>query len=639
MKIKKASDDVQNMSQSGDAILKSLQNTDFSLTDIIVRESLQNALDASRRNSEQTRVDFVTGEFRTGELNHEFEGIAEKLDELYDGTAEFLAISDRNTCGLDGSYDPKRGNELYRSNFYKLVFGLGKNQEGDGAGGSWGLGKTSYFRAGAGIVIYYTRVENGEGYEERLIASLIENPKSADRLLEDNARGIAWWGRYRKNDDENIYPVTKHENIAKIMDVFGLSCYGGDETGTTIIIPYLKKFVETSSNPWGRNLERSLETAVQRWYAPRLMNAAYHEETNNASLLCSVDGRMVELRKPFRLLQELYTAALTGKTDSRDITVSDVTIPRAAMDTSRTRTGRIAFTVMDIADAVDGGYTYRQYIENTDGESEGSYKVVAFARKPGMVVRYDFDGDWSKGVVISENQCLIGFFVPNSGGLLYEKYRTDKCYRLEQYLRNGEKADHADWFDDSGITLVRRMKKETAKAIGGAVDDGNGRREVSVSEKLARKFGYLLPPDSYGKSGRNGRRRIAEPNGKHDRTASVVIDGIDMDDDGMLLVNFSATMKHGARAEIGVETQNQLLNQEKWSRELGGIPFPFVIRDVSLDNEDIAVRMDDVYRSAFEMTNPGDGMVHVSGRLQLEMLSDEYQPQLNVQQIKKKEAE
>lgn len=52
MKIKKASDDVQNMSQSGDAILKSLQNTDFSLTDIIVRESLQNALDASRRNSE-----------------------------------------------------------------------------------------------------------------------------------------------------------------------------------------------------------------------------------------------------------------------------------------------------------------------------------------------------------------------------------------------------------------------------------------------------------------------------------------------------------------------------------------------------------------------------------------------------------
>lgn len=73
-------------------------------------------------------------------------------------------------------------------------------------------------------------------------------------------------------------------------------------------------------------------------------------------------------------------------------------------------------------------------------------------------------------------------------------------------------------------------------------------------------------------------------------------------------------------------------------QELGGIPFPFVIGDVSLDNDDIAVA-DDVYRSAFEMTSSGDGMVHVSGRLQLKMLSDEYQPQLNVQQIKKKEAE
>lgn len=37
MKIKTVSSDLQNMSQSGDAILKSLQNNSFSLADIIVR--------------------------------------------------------------------------------------------------------------------------------------------------------------------------------------------------------------------------------------------------------------------------------------------------------------------------------------------------------------------------------------------------------------------------------------------------------------------------------------------------------------------------------------------------------------------------------------------------------------------------
>jgi hypothetical protein len=67
---------------------------------------------------------------------------------------------------------------------------LGKNQEADGAGGSWGLGKTSFFRLGIGIVIYYTRVEIENGYEERLIASLIESPKQKNRLLPTNGREL-----------------------------------------------------------------------------------------------------------------------------------------------------------------------------------------------------------------------------------------------------------------------------------------------------------------------------------------------------------------------------------------------------------------------------------------------------------------
>ena len=38
MKIREASDNLFDMNQSGDAILRSLQNTDFSIMDIIVRE-------------------------------------------------------------------------------------------------------------------------------------------------------------------------------------------------------------------------------------------------------------------------------------------------------------------------------------------------------------------------------------------------------------------------------------------------------------------------------------------------------------------------------------------------------------------------------------------------------------------------
>ncbi|MCG4779184.1 hypothetical protein L0P10_20095, partial [Eggerthella lenta] len=70
-----------------------------------------------------------------------------------------------------------------------------------------------------------------------------------------------------------------------------------------------------------------------------------------------------------------------------------------------------------------------------DDQTEESFKLVAFARKPGMIVRYDFDDKWSKGAKIADDQCLIAFFVPNSNGKIYEKYRTDKYDTLEQYLR------------------------------------------------------------------------------------------------------------------------------------------------------------------------------------------------------------
>src|SRR5699024_5022913 len=101
------------------------------------------------------------------------------------------------TTGLTGEYLSNDIDVLNNSNFHKLVFGIGKNQSKEGAGGSWGLGKTSYFRMGIGVVIYYTRIETDNGYEERLVASLIESPKKNERILPGSDRGIAWWGTYK----------------------------------------------------------------------------------------------------------------------------------------------------------------------------------------------------------------------------------------------------------------------------------------------------------------------------------------------------------------------------------------------------------------------------------------------------------
>lgn len=638
MKIREALNSPMDMVQSGDAVLRSLQNTDFSITDIIVRESLQNALDASKPGSNHTFVEYNTGNFDTSRLNPEFEKISDNLDRAYTGAAEFLSISDRNTVGLNGEYDPSQPDKLAKSNFFKLVFGLGKNQEANGAGGSWGLGKTSYFRIGCGIVIYYTRIKTEHGYEERLIASLIEDPRSEKRLLTDSRRGIAWWGEQRGSNRDDFYPITDHEQIEKFLDIFGLKPYGAEETGTTIIIPYLKEFEQTSSNPWGRNRERALTTAIQRWYAPRILNDEYSKGTGNADLCCKVNGELVgypEVEQPFGLLRNLYTAALTGNAND-DIKVEDIRLHRSGMKDNKTNAGRVAFVIKNLSDAVtSNGFTYRQYIEDADDQTEESFKLVAFARKPGMIVRYDFDDKWSKGVKIADDQYLIAFFVPNSNGKIYEKYRTDKYDTLEQYLRLGEKADHADWFDQRGqqnITLVDRIKKETARALANAAGSDEDRQVSLVSEKLAHEYAGLLPPNNFGKAGRSRPKPPSDGGQRHEHASSITIKNTGMDEDGRLFIDFVARFKKSADVDIKISTQGKsAMSFKEWVKDLATLAFPVEIDKVEIDETEVNVAIASS-RARFRLNSSNNERSEITGRLKLSLSSNEYQPELIIKQ-------
>ena len=50
---------------------------------------------------------------------------------------------------------------------------------------------------------------------------------------------------------------------------------------------------------------------------------------------------------------------------------------------------------------------------------ENNSKIIAYCRKPGMIVEYSVDGEWvPKANLLNKNNLLIGFFVPNSNGEL-----------------------------------------------------------------------------------------------------------------------------------------------------------------------------------------------------------------------------
>ncbi|MFV0541937.1 MAG: hypothetical protein ACK5MZ_12015, partial [Aestuariibaculum sp.] len=330
MRIKHVANDVQSMSQDGGKILKSLQNKSMSPIDIVVRESLQNSLDAAIEGQETTDVHFRIDKFSSDKLAPIFEELDKSLVEKYPGFQDFLSISDKKTYGLTGDYQSNDMKVLDNSNFHKLVFGIGKNQSKDGAGGSWGYGKTSYFRLGIGIVIYYTRISIGESYEERLIASMIEDPANPNRLLSNNERGIAWWGEFSVHDNDRIYPITNHDEIQEILSVFNIESYKEDETGTTIIIPYLKELNkeliddEAINPPWERRYDEAISMAVQRWYFPRLWNTEYQQRMERTYLVCTVNNQALhpldyQFEPIFKIYQEIYSSALLGAAVNQNI--------------------------------------------------------------------------------------------------------------------------------------------------------------------------------------------------------------------------------------------------------------------------------------------------------------------------------
>ncbi|EGQ1281258.1 hypothetical protein QJJ93_000911 [Staphylococcus pseudintermedius] len=668
MKIKQAINDVQSMSQDGDAILRSLQNKSMPVIDLLVRESLQNSLDATLPEAKETKVDFILGEFNSSTLASYFEGISEQLTSRFNSQADFIAIKDSNTTGLTGDYKSTDAQIVNKSNFFKLVFGIGKNQEMEGAGGSWGLGKTSYFRIGIGIVIYYTRVKNVNGYEERLIASLIESPKQKFRLLPENDRGIAWWGEYENDESSQLLPLTESDDIKEILNIFNIERYKEDETGTTIIVPYIGEnelFIENKESiqyPWEMKRKDAIKLAVQRWYMPRLNNDKYREVCKNSILNCTVSGETfikgVNTEPTFDLFQDLYNSAATGKAQKENITVKEIFLKRNAMrNPSKTPVGKVAFCEVGKEEMKmmppDNKFSPLAYIGSKDENKveRNSSIVIAYTRKPGMIIEYNLDGEWSpnKANILNEETNLFGFFVPNSTESLIEKYEQIGYSTLEQYLRATENADHASWIDEDGFGIIRRIKEYTAKQILAHYTENNSEKQTTATSGLSRKFGNLLMPKrNFGKSSssRMHEERKHRNVGNRNRVSDIRVIESNPIDETNVEVRFKASIQKASlnRIFIQILSQEKKITKKVWSDSIStNTIFPFEIEDLIIESIDaekygmsfidfkdphISFQQEDKSEIFIETTL--DRQISIEGKLLLKMRSSEFIPSIAI---------
>jgi hypothetical protein len=531
------------MQESGAFLLRALQNEDMPRLDLLVRESVQNALDAAleREPGGEVRIGFHLRAHATETIASLLaDGIDRKvLRERHPDGGQLLEIRDSLTEGLTGplGFD-EIGPDAGHGNLLKLVYEIGRTRSDVNAGGSWGLGKTCYFQMGIGLVFYYSRIKLGDVYQERLVASLVEDETRPDRLQRDTRTGIGWWGA-----EEGLKPVTRTAQIQRTLDMLRVERFTGAETGTSIIIPFLRDdLVPTVASDdgdssvhrpwWYDNYNDYIRIALERWFCARLDNRHF---ATGPHLTAAVNGKVIassSMLPIFQAVQALYNRANGVSVGDGDYLTRN-NVPASAI-MQQPVAPRSLFTLAgpagDVAAALltpeqlgmaapVNHYDPGMCVFGRSGATPPYRPLVTFMRQPGMCVCWDDSTEsrgWAGGLPgVADSRYLVAVFVPRQERILADsgrRIRDETPVTLESYLRGCERADHATWHDVAGLKVIERIRSNCARILR---DFGSRRAPavaVAPSIRMARNLADLvLPERGMGADGRSGRPSPPRP--------------------------------------------------------------------------------------------------------------------------------
>jgi hypothetical protein len=222
------------VNQGMDSEMFDTQDIPFSET--VVREALQNSLDAASQKDQPVNVRFSFHEDEIGERKAFVQGIIENRKQagLYvpeawnKGRISWLTVEDFNTTGLTGSLN-RRLSDFWN---YWLNFGI-SNKDCKGRGGR-GIGRVTFLISSqVHAVIGYTRREE----DLKTVAcgmTVLKAIESGSRLLSTHAY-------LAESDQESVYDLYDTPDFKdSLKSSFGLQGYGttGKDNGLALIIPY-----------------------------------------------------------------------------------------------------------------------------------------------------------------------------------------------------------------------------------------------------------------------------------------------------------------------------------------------------------------------------------------------------------------
>jgi hypothetical protein len=226
---------------------------------VIIREAIQNSLDAARPN-EKVRVRVCVTEIPDSpDVQWFFRGLQEHA-----GAAGLswpsggrrircLVIEDFGTTGLTGGFSRRDRN----GHFYQFWWNVGRSEKAEGRRGRWGVGK-SVFHLASEIGCFFGLTVRDQQPRALLMG------RSVTRIHELDGRewdAYATFGRKETPEDCFVLPVCDLTVIKGFQALFQLE--RRDEPGLSVVVPYLVDDVQFGE----------LRTAVIKEYFFAILNA------------------------------------------------------------------------------------------------------------------------------------------------------------------------------------------------------------------------------------------------------------------------------------------------------------------------------------------------------------------------------
>lgn len=225
----------------------------------------------------------------------------------------------------------------------------------------------------------------------------------------------------------------------------------------------------------------------------------------------------------------------------------------------------------------------------------GNVPVIMYTRRPGMIVGYDYNGAWTHRMPhTSENEFVIGLFTFNTKNTLkIPNTNQTKPVTLEEYIRQGEKADHASWADrivkGRNFHIVQNIQKQVIRKIASNYTEKN----IDTAEKKNIGLGHaladiLLPSSDFGRIASPPPQKPGGGNGASGsgKKAYFNITGSPAYSSGKVTYNFEMCIKDkSCITELLVVTDFKKLRSDSWeSKDEIGKKFPLYLIDFTVSD-------------------------------------------------------